>query len=162
RLPAVLGARRFDVVFTVSVLIHNAPETLSSLLADLKSALKEDGCIVLVENKLVNFGVWENAWHGGCWLHAYPDLLEAGWDMEIEHGSIDTHDVYILRANGLSERRLFRLQDGASRPLPDDELQRLGMEKLRRWAANVSHTPGDTDGLARMRISELEERLRVQ
>src|SRR5262249_2907200 len=66
-LRRLLGDRRFDLVLTVSVLIHNPPEQIAGLLGTMADALRPGGLLCLVENQLVPFTVYENNWHQGCW-----------------------------------------------------------------------------------------------
>jgi SAM-dependent methyltransferase len=166
RLPEAAGARTFDVVFTVSVLIHNPSEAVPGLIDDMRRMLKPDGLLVLVENQAVPFHVFDSAWHDGCWLHAYADLAGPGWDLHFNHGLIDTHDLYVLRWTGVAEQRIFRL-DGAgdvrdtSRPLARAALDETGMQRLRTWAGQASAAlmSGGAEGA---RTTELEEQLRVE
>jgi SAM-dependent methyltransferase len=161
---AAVGARRFDVVFTVSVLIHNPPELIPALLQALTEVTSPDGVICLVENQAVPFSLRENGWHQGCWLHAYADALPEGWALHLGQGLVETHDVYLLCRQGGDPRRVFRmngvsLPPAASEPLSPAELHELGLPKLRSWAE--AQGPGGAGG-AEARVSELEEQLALE
>ncbi|CCD38273.1 Methyltransferase type 11 [Candidatus Paraburkholderia kirkii UZHbot1] len=129
--PQAFPDLRFDVVFTVSVLIHNSREDASRLLGDMISMLAPEGHLLLVENQLVPFDVKENNWHAGCWVHDYVGDLARDFDMEIFHGQIPDHDVYIVRPAHGAQRSVL-LIDGAAapRPLTEDDRLRLGMPRL--------------------------------
>ncbi|MFP2960475.1 methyltransferase [Myxococcus sp. 1LA] len=162
-----VGGRTFDVVFTVSVLIHNPPERLPGLLETLGKLVRPGGLLCLVENQLVPFGVWENAWHQGCWLHPYAELTPAGWDLHHGGGLLATHDVYVFKRNASQTRRFFQLQ---SVDQPRDERQALTLEtlhvqslpRLRAWTEHAGEVLKAGDGLQGMRVSELSERLSVE
>lgn len=162
RVSDVVGDMRFDVVFTVSVLIHNPPEVVRRLLAEMGSLLRPDGIVCLVENQAVPLNVFENAWHDGCWLHSYPTLADDFEDVYLAHGPIDLHDVYVLRP-GRAKRRWFiagpaeRLFEDA-REVGERDFVLCGMEKLRKWAAGL---PGPGANAAPERTAALEEESRL-
>jgi SAM-dependent methyltransferase len=138
----LLGESRFDMILTVSVLIHNPPSEIGRLLEAMRGLLRPGGCVCLVENQLVPFTVYENDWHRGCWLHRYLDAIGDDWDVEVGHGWIGTHDVYLLRPNGGAPRRLFLLDNPernpqAARPVDTATLDQLGIPKAKLWAASV-------------------------
>lgn len=123
---------RFDVVFTVSVVIHNAQEDARRLLSDMVSLLDVGGYLLLIENQLVPFELRENNWHAGCWLHDYVGDLAHDLDVDVVHGAIPDHDVYIVRSSGLEGRKVRIIQPGGvARPLPDDERLALSLPRLR-------------------------------
>ncbi|AKQ65365.1 Myosin-9 (Myosin heavy chain 9) [Myxococcus hansupus] len=162
-----VGDRTFDVVFTVSVLIHNPPERLPDLLNTLGQLVRPDGLLCLVENQLVPFGIWENGWHQGCWLHPYADLTPTGWDLHHVGGALATHDLYIFKRNTAQTRRFFQLK---SVEQPRDESQAVALEtlhvqslpRLRAWTEHAGEALRAGDGLSGMRLSELTERLTVE
>src|SRR6266852_2679978 len=141
-VAAAVGSRRFDTVFTVSVLIHNPPQAVSRLLDGMLQVLAPGGTICLVENKLVPVSVFENAWHQGCWLHSYPELAPAGFDLHIGQDLIGTHDVYLLTPNGGARTRFFALRmksdgNGAPHELSCTDLDAMSVPKIRAWAQSV-------------------------
>ncbi|QDE84252.1 class I SAM-dependent methyltransferase [Myxococcus xanthus] len=164
---AAVGDRTFDVVFTVSVLIHNPPERLPGLMESLGKLVRPGGLLCLVENQLVPFGVWENAWHQGCWLHPYAELTPAGWDMHHGGGLLATHDVYVFKRNASQGRRFFQLQ---SVEQPRDERREVTLEslnvqslpRLRAWTEHAGEVLQAGNGLTGMQVSELTERLTVE
>lgn len=121
----------FDVVFTVSVLIHNARDDASRLLSDMISLLRSDGYLLLIENQLVPFDLKENNWHAGCWLHDYPGDLARNFDVDVIHRRIPDHDVYCVRPMRGAVRAVSLVDGGgAPHPLSDDERLRLSMPRL--------------------------------
>jgi SAM-dependent methyltransferase len=166
-IAAAAGGRRFDTVFTVSVLIHNPPEAVSRLLDDMVQVLAPGGTICLVENKLVPVSVFENAWHQGCWLHCYPELVPKGFDLHIGQGLIGTHDVYLLVPNGGAKARFFALRrqgdgNGAPHELSRTDLDAMSVPKIRAWAQSVQGAVQQPDAQFNVRIAELEEMLRAE
>ena len=162
-----LGSRRFDLVFTVSVLIHNPTENIPGILDTLGQLTRPDGLVCLVENQLVPFGVWENAWHQGCWLHAYADAMPQGWDLHHGAGFTDTHDIYVLKHNGGEQRRYFELKGpeqarDEDRPLTHEALQARAMPKLKAWANGAAHALQHAASSGEARMQELQERLQVE
>jgi SAM-dependent methyltransferase len=159
-----VGARLFDVVFTVSVLIHNPPERAQLILSELEKLVKPGGTICLVENQLVPLSLFENRWHEGCWLHDYVDMVGGCWDLYLGHGLIETHDVYVLRRNGGHGRRVFHFEPGAAgepvqiSPL---ELEALSLSKLKAWAKSAQYALQSADGSDQGRVADLEEQVKT-
>jgi SAM-dependent methyltransferase len=137
-----VGERKFDVVFTVSVLIHNPSEAVPALLQQMTDLLKPGGMLVLVENKVVPFSLYENEWHQGCWLHCYPDLTPSGWDLFIARETVDTHDIYVFRRSAIGAGRFFALKGpeafDVAPVLSREKLDQFGLVKLRSWADQVN------------------------
>ena len=156
-----VGARKFDVVFTVSVLIHNPPEKVPALIEAMSKLVVEGGAIVLIENQLVPVSVFENTWHDGCWLQSYTEHVKNGFDVEIAQGRIDLHDIYVLRRNGGAPARFHRL--GERQPLSDPELAAMAVPKMRQWAKSVEKVMA-TAGAAQAqgKLYELQEALRAE
>jgi SAM-dependent methyltransferase len=130
------GDRKFDVVFTVSVLIHNEPETVAQLLQQMTSLLLKDGELWLIENALTSIGLRENNWHGGCWLHDFAGLIPPDMDICVFHQLIEDHAVYVVRRSSL--KRVIELasdQDPVPRPTSLQELQLLGLPRLQAAVA---------------------------
>ncbi|WP_250477002.1 methyltransferase domain-containing protein [Caballeronia sp. INML1] len=114
--------RRFDIVFTVSVLIHNAREAAARVLSEMASLLRPDGYLLLIENQLVPFELKENNWHGGCWLHDYAGDLAREYDVEVIRERIPDHDIYLVRTVRGAQRAVTLIEgDGAARLLGDEE-----------------------------------------
>ncbi|MFL5357142.1 methyltransferase domain-containing protein [Archangium sp.] len=164
---SVLGSRRFDLVFTASVLIHNPIEAIPGLLDTLGQLTRPEGLVCLVENPLVPFGVWEDTWQQGCWLHAYADAMPHGWDLHHGTGFTDTHDIYVLKRNGGEQRRYFELKGpeqarDEGQPLTLEALQARAMPRLKAWANRAAHAlqhAAISDG---GRTQELQERMQVE
>jgi|GEM_PF-1074820 len=164
---ATLGGRKFDLVFTVSTLIHNPSEHIPGLLATLGQLVVPSGLLVLVENVLVPTSVWDNSWHQGCWLHAYPDALPEGWDLHHGPGFIESHDVYVIKRNDGHGRRYFQLKGpqeprDESQPLTLDALHLRALPRLALWAGQASQALGRQAAVGDGRVVELEERLAAE
>jgi glycosyltransferase involved in cell wall biosynthesis/SAM-dependent methyltransferase len=155
------AGRRYDLVFTVSVLIHNPPEKVPELIAAMGQLLEPGGAICLVENQMVPVSVFENMWHQGCWLQSYTEHVRSGFDLHIAQGLIDTHDAYVLRPNGGAQTRHFRFQDGT--PLSATELRAMSVAKLSAWAqlAQKAVAQGGS-AAADTRLHEAEEMVRAE
>jgi SAM-dependent methyltransferase len=97
RLGEIANEQQFDVIFSISVLIHNTPEQASAVLADMKASLAPGGEIWLVENTPVLFSMLDNVWHDGCWVHDFAFSAALGCDVEIDIDSVPGHGVYRLR-----------------------------------------------------------------
>ncbi|MDF0499130.1 methyltransferase domain-containing protein [Burkholderia cenocepacia] len=122
----------FDVVFTVSVLIHNTREDAARLLAEMERLLATEGYLLLIENQLVPFDLRENNWHGGCWVHDYVGDLAADRNVLVFHEVIQDHDVYKIEPAGANGRRVSIVQsDGQSRPLDEGERMRMSLPRLK-------------------------------
>ena len=122
----------FDIVLTVSVLIHNAREDVARLLAEMKSLLNADGYLLLIENQLVPFDVRENNWHGGCWVHDYIGDLALDSNVLVFHEAIQNHDVYKIEQPPVTGRQvLIAHADGEAQPLDDATRLKLSLPRLR-------------------------------
>ncbi|MCD4676555.1 MAG: sulfotransferase [Desulfobacula sp.] len=72
----------FDVVFTVSVLIHVKPEYLENILRELSRICR--GHILHIENPFAKGTHFTSTMHDGCWAHALPKAYEViGLDTEL-------------------------------------------------------------------------------
>ncbi|GHG85268.1 methyltransferase [Comamonas sp. JC664] len=162
-----LGGRQFDLVFTVSTLIHNPTERIPGLLATLGQLVVPSGLLVLVENLLVPTSVWDNSWHQGCWLHSYPEALPEGWDLHHGPEVVESHDVYVLKRNEGQGRRYFHLLGpqtprDESQPLTLDALHLRGLPRFKVWAGQASQALGQAAVSGDGRVAELTERLAAE
>ncbi|MBR8214583.1 methyltransferase [Burkholderia vietnamiensis] len=122
----------FDVVFTVSVLIHNTREDAARLLAEMNCLLQREGYLLLIENQLVPFDLRENNWHGGCWVHDYIGDLAADSNVQVFHGVLPSHDVYKIEAADMKGRLVSIVQsDGQARPLDECERMKMSLPRLK-------------------------------
>lgn len=122
----------FDVVFTVSVLIHNARDDAARLLMEMRSLLRPEGYLLLIENQLVPFDLRENNWHGGCWVHDYVGDLAADSNVQVFHDVIQSHDVYKIEPVGAHGRSVSIVRsDGEVRPLDECERIKLSLPRLK-------------------------------
>jgi SAM-dependent methyltransferase len=126
------AGQRFDIVFTVSVLIHNSPDQAARLIGQIMEMIEPDGCLCLIENALVPLTMKENNWHGGCWIHDFAGTTAPGLNASITYRLSDVHTVYRLSDPGEAGRTLTLIKgEEAERPTTLDELKLLGMERLR-------------------------------
>jgi len=96
-LLALLPGHLFDVVFTVSVLIHNSPQQAAELLQKIRTLLAPGGIICFIENRPVSISMIANEWHGGCWSHDVACTLAPDMDVDVDDGILADHGVYLLR-----------------------------------------------------------------
>jgi SAM-dependent methyltransferase len=158
-----MGERRFDLVFTVSVLIHTPPESIPGLLETLGRLVRPEGMVCLVENPLVPFGVRGTGSHEGPWLHAYAEVMGPGWDLHHGPGFVEGADVYLLKRNNSHVRRYFHLGGpeqarDESHPLTLEELQSRALPRLREWAASAAHALQRAASITGEQGAEFQER----
>jgi SAM-dependent methyltransferase len=166
-VAALVGERRFDVIFTVSVLIHNPPDRARALLRQMQDLLAPGGTLCLIENRVVPFGLYDNNWHQGCWLHRYLDFIQGNWDLHLAQRFVETHDIYVLRANEGTGRRIYRLSSperplDQTEPLQESQVDLTGLPVLEAWVRNtepVIERPENGGGEA---LAEARELLRVE
>lgn len=102
-----------DLIFTVSVLIHNTPVQVDAILESMIRRLAPEGRICLVENAPVCVGFKANSWHAGCWVHDFAFAHHGGLSVYIDDAGIPGHGIYIMRRpRGEREVSLLR-GDGA-------------------------------------------------
>jgi SAM-dependent methyltransferase len=108
-LPALAGPVRFDVIFTVSVMIHNSPEQAREVLAGMRAVLAPGGCICLIENRPVGISMLGNLWHAGCWSHDFANTTAADMDVDMDDGILADHGIYFLRETPAGAERRVRV-----------------------------------------------------
>ncbi|MFY2557700.1 methyltransferase domain-containing protein [Corallococcus terminator] len=164
---AAVGGRRFDVVFSVSTLVHNPSERITALLETMGQLVLPGGMLVLVENPLMPTSVWDPSCHPGSWLHAFADLLPEGWDLHHGPGLVETHDVYVLKRHAGQGRRYFQLVGteaprDESQPLTLEALHARAMPRLLEWAGRASKSMAAPVTSSEAKVAELTERLAVE
>ncbi|TMA80603.1 MAG: class I SAM-dependent methyltransferase [Deltaproteobacteria bacterium] len=88
----------FDVVFTVSVLIHNRPEHLERVLRELVRVCR--GHLLLIENVPVSETGLSSDEHDGCWLHPLQrHFARMGLTCEPLPSCFVEHGVYRVRVD---------------------------------------------------------------
>jgi SAM-dependent methyltransferase len=91
-LDAAFPGETFDLVITISVMIHNDEADARALLDSMRRRRAPDGEIILIENLPVEGSGFTNDWHAGCWMHdivAYASADEfviVDFDMHAQHG----------------------------------------------------------------------------
>lgn len=154
------GDRKFDVIFTVSVLIHNQQEKAKQLCAEMAAMLTEEGQLWLIENALTALSTRENNWHGGCWVHDYAGTTAADMDICVYHECILNHSAYVLQP--LSQPRKIELAIGENaqpRTSSLEELQQLGLPRLQ---AAITFLDNEVAGQAQLQAMshDLGEKVR--
>ncbi|NTX40170.1 methyltransferase domain-containing protein [Myxococcus sp. CA033] len=162
-----VGGRRFDLVFSVSTLVHNPSERIPALLETMGQMVLPGGMLVLVENPLMPTSVWDPSCHPGSWHHAFADLLPEGWDLHHGPGLVDHQDVYVLKRQPGHGRRYFQLVGpeaprDESQPLTLEALHARAMPRLLEWAGRASKSLSTPAANSEARVAELTERLAVE
>jgi len=94
--PLPYGSGEFDVVFTVSVLIHNRPEHLDQVLRELVRVCR--GHLLMIENVPVAEAGLSSSEHDGCWLHPLErHFARLGLTCERLPDCFVEHGVYRVR-----------------------------------------------------------------
>lgn len=109
RLDEAMAGCQFDVIFTVSVLIHNDRDQAAQILAQMRSLLAPDGRICLIENRPVSISLMANLWHNGCWSHDVAGTLAADMNVDVEDGILADHGIYILSEPAQPQGRQVRV-----------------------------------------------------
>ena len=91
--PLPYADRSFDVVITVSTLIHMRPEDIRPTLEEL---LRVCGWqIIHIENNHVPATRLSSEEHGGCWMHPIEQHYAAlGYDCRLLEKCFESHDIY--------------------------------------------------------------------
>ncbi len=108
-LPDVMQGEQFDVIFTVSVLIHNSREQASDVLAQMRALLASEGRLCFIENRPVSISLLANLWHAGCWSHDFAGTLAADMNVDVEDGILSDHGIYILSEPSTGSPRQVRV-----------------------------------------------------
>jgi SAM-dependent methyltransferase len=90
---------RFDLILTISVMIHNPPDWARATTRLMLEYLAPGGQLVLIENPHTAVSAIENFWHGGCWCHAFPRYIDGKADMEILDRFADRHAIYVAKSH---------------------------------------------------------------
>lgn len=97
------AGEKFDVILTISVLIHNDEASARSILETLTGLVGDQGEVVLMENVLVGATFLDNYWHGGCWRHDFCGYAADRLAIEIDCDTLPEQAIY--RLSRLSSRR---------------------------------------------------------
>jgi SAM-dependent methyltransferase len=90
---------RFDLILTISVMIHNPSDWARATTRLMLEYLAPGGQLVLIENPHTAISAIENFWHGGCWCHAFPRYVDGKADMEILDLFADRHAIYVVKVH---------------------------------------------------------------
>jgi SAM-dependent methyltransferase/predicted metal-dependent hydrolase len=162
---AFSATEKFDVIFTLSVLIHNEPEGVKGILAAMLDRLAPGGALVLIENPHTAVSALENLWHGGCWCHSFARYFDGRADIEIIDNFADRHAIYISRApaNPRQSRFVYRPAPEAAAEALD--LQSVLLRGLDRATVDADHlitewsATGQDHGALVGYVHDLEEQL---
>jgi SAM-dependent methyltransferase len=164
-VEAAFPGECFDVIFTISVLIHNSEDQARELISQMAGRLEPEGRLVLIENRLVAATLFQNTWHAGCWVHAFADYAAGAWDVAVIEGVTAQHGVYILarpdgeRAGHLTYRDASAPGD---RTVDLDALRVLALshtlDQLRGLPNGPSDPSASFDSAAQARVHDLTER----
>ncbi|WP_291956989.1 methyltransferase [Chelatococcus sp.] len=164
-VEAAFPGECFDIIFTISVLIHNSEDQARELISQMAARLEREGRLVLIENRLVAATLFQNNWHAGCWVHAFADYAAALWDVSVTEGVTDQHGVYILAPpdEGRQGRLTYReASEPRERPLDLDQLHVLALpntlDQLRSLLNGLPDPSGSFDSAAQARVHDLSER----
>ena len=142
-LRAAFSEIKFDVIFTISVFIHNTPDTARTILSAMADRLEPAGQILLVENPFSPVTVLENFWHAGCWLHSFANYVDGILDLDIvDSFAGGRHALYILAHPAEPDRSRFSYRANFASPViacTRDDLQRLEIHRAFAAAENLSH-----------------------
>ncbi|MBS7695765.1 MULTISPECIES: class I SAM-dependent methyltransferase [unclassified Chelatococcus] len=155
----------FDIIFTISVLIHNNEAQAQELISQMSRRLAPEGRLVLIENRLVAATLFQNTWHAGCWVHAFADYAAGVWDVAVIEGVTDQHGIYILAPLDGPRDSRFTYRDPSTlhdRSLDLEELRVLALsytlEQLRGAPNGPPDPSGSLDSAAQARVHDLSER----
>lgn len=91
----------FDVILSISVLIHNDEQTTRRLLDTLLKLRRAGGELILIENPIVSRTTFQNLWHAGCWSHSFCTYAGEGINVLVDEDVHPAHCAYVLSdANG--------------------------------------------------------------
>jgi SAM-dependent methyltransferase len=90
---------RFDLILTISVMIHNPSDWARVTTGLMLEYLAPGGQLVLIENPHTAVSAIENFWHSGCWCHAFPRYIDGRADLEILDRFADRHAIYVATAH---------------------------------------------------------------
>jgi SAM-dependent methyltransferase len=92
----------YDLAFTVSVLIHNAPAAAQALIAGMAERLTPTGVMWFLENTWhQGESIRESGEHGGCWRHDFTRLIPPGWVLACHIHLCTTHDIYMMERSSV-------------------------------------------------------------
>lgn len=145
----------FDLIFTVSVLIHNPTEQARELLAAMRRHLAPGGRIVLIENKLSTVSRKSNLWHAGCWIHDVAKDLAPDMSLVIRDSVLDGQSIYILQEPSGELLPAWYVGIGWRGPLNDFQSNQNSETILIASGDSVSQSLSSDDLIGRMH--DLEE-----
>lgn len=162
-LDEVFPSVSFDLIFTVSVLMHQDPQTVPDIVSSFRKHLSPDGKICLIENKTVPFSFLENNWHDGCWLHNHIGEGLLGLDVDLYTGFLPNHDIYVSSETKGKDRQLqIADKNNTLNKITEDELKLLGISRLQQaffgMSAMIEHEE-KTSG-RELELSELNDYLK--
>lgn len=166
---------KFDLIFTVSVLIHNPPEQARNLVLKMAEHLTSDGQIVLIENPLSALSARQNSWHAGCWTHDVAGTLAPEFNLRYCPDIASNHCFYVL-TQATQQTRIIQKVDAQGReqvvalnqvlieglPLLEAGLKGVEQElELSSDAVGTMHDLAENNNYMKKRISDLEAKIEI-
>lgn len=141
RSPLPYSDKYFDVVFTVSVLIHVKPDDVIGILTELLRVC--NGHIIHIENPVTTWTYKTSDMHNGCWAHPFIDLYRhLGYQVECLPQISRNHGLYRITVSegsikpDLSETlasSLFSIEKLIERKNTDLATLNLKCEQFEEW-----------------------------
>ncbi|MCQ9147819.1 methyltransferase domain-containing protein [Ochrobactrum sp. BTU2] len=97
QLPETFLSGNFDVVISISVLIHNDETNAREIISKLLMTVSSEGELILIENPLSSTTHFENIWHAGCWVHNFLEYIGPNYNVELDERIHPSHCFYIIR-----------------------------------------------------------------
>lgn len=120
----------FDLIFTVSVLIHNSTESAHALMQGMLGKLAVGGQVVLIENPVSCVSMRTSDWHGGCWSHDIAGDVAQGNRIVIDSCSVPGHGVYIVERAEAGPDVLLKDASGNLHSITRAELEHVGLDQV--------------------------------
>lgn len=120
-LEQVFIGECFDVVLTVSVLIHNEAAEARRLLESMLKKVSNSGEVILIENHPTATSALLNLWHGGSWVHNYVDWVFPKYNVEVNPDILYPHGLYLIRPPGAGETSIDFVSGGKHRRTSIDQ-----------------------------------------
>lgn len=164
-LGEAMQGEQFDVIFTVSVLIHNDREQAADVLSEMRGLLAPQGRLCFIENRPVSISLMANLWHAGCWSHDFVGTLAADMNVDVEDGILPDHGIYVLSEadEGLPRRVRVPGEGGFELIAPADYLLRtLAATTAVARGLEVEGSLGGSEVAALRDVGELYRQAEVQ
>lgn len=159
-IKSAFPERSFDVIFTVSVLIHNRTDRARDLVSQMSSKLNEGGVLFLLENLRCSVSTRTSGWHGGCWFHNYPKDIAPDMDIDMHVDALQQQCIYELKKTSEARQPIVRYvySDGSNSMIEMDQFLLDGLAALESIATGLEVELA-SEGATRGTVHDLRERL---